>query len=234
MRGYEQMRNGAVLHGLPVRIVGVGGGYAYGHAGPTHHALEDITIFRAQPGMAVVVPADPAQTRSAVRASATFDGPMYLRVGKGGNTEVPGLRGRFALGRPEVVKSGDDVVFVATGEIVHEALAASRLLERDGVSAAVAVLAHVSRFPTPELVDLLRDFGAVVTVEEGYPTGGLGALVAEAMATNGIRAPLSIRGVGGGFDGRSGDPSYMRRQQALDSFGLADAARGMLVRSAAL
>src|SRR3954469_24923245 len=63
MRGYEQFRNGAVLHRLPVRVVGIGGGFAYGHAGPTHHALEDLAIARAQPGVTVLAPADQAQAR---------------------------------------------------------------------------------------------------------------------------------------------------------------------------
>ena len=63
MRCYEQLRNGPVLHHLPVRIIGVGGGYAYGHAGPTHHALEDLAILRALPGLTVLAPADPAQTQ---------------------------------------------------------------------------------------------------------------------------------------------------------------------------
>src|SRR5436190_24353159 len=57
MRCYEQIRNGPVLHGLPVRVVGIGGGFSYGHAGPTHHGLEDLTITRTQPGATVLCPA---------------------------------------------------------------------------------------------------------------------------------------------------------------------------------
>src|SRR5438477_11396238 len=62
MRCYEQFRNGPVLHRLPVRVVGIGGGFSYGHAGPTHHAVEDLTIARTQPGLTVIAPADAAQT----------------------------------------------------------------------------------------------------------------------------------------------------------------------------
>jgi len=61
MRPYEFIRNGAVLHDLPVRIVGVGGGFDYGHNGLTHYALEDIALMRAQPGLAVIAPADADQ-----------------------------------------------------------------------------------------------------------------------------------------------------------------------------
>ena len=143
MRCYEQVRNGAVLHHWPVRVVEIGGGYAYGHAAQTHRALEDLAIARPQPGLTVLVPADPAQTRTIVRATMDLPGPAYLRVGKGGNAEVPGLGGRFALGRPEVVREGSDVLFLTCGSVVHEALAAARDLDADKVSAAVAVLAHL-------------------------------------------------------------------------------------------
>src|SRR5690242_10172481 len=58
LRPYEFIRNGPVLQRLPVRIVGVGGGFEYGPAGPTHHAVEDVGVLRLQPGLAVVCPAD--------------------------------------------------------------------------------------------------------------------------------------------------------------------------------
>src|SRR5258708_37372003 len=63
MRGYEQIRNGPVLHHLPVRIIGIGGGVSYGHAGAPHYALEDFSLIRALPSSAVIAPAHPGQTR---------------------------------------------------------------------------------------------------------------------------------------------------------------------------
>jgi transketolase len=228
MRCYEQVRNGPVLHHLPVRVVGIGGGYAYGHAGPTHHALEDLAIARTQPGLTVLVPADPAQTRTIVRATMDLSGPAYLRVGKGGNTEVPGLGGRFALGRPEVVREGSDVLFLACGSVVHEALAAARDLEADKVSAAVAVLAHLPFTASDALSALIRRFTSVVTVEEGYVAGGLGSLVAETIVEQGLGARLERRGVRESPTGASGSEAYMRRQSGLDAASLAAAARHCL------
>ena len=66
LRPYEFIRNGPILHNLPVRVVGVGGGFDYGTAGPTHHALEDVGVMRLHPGMQVIVPADYEQARSAI------------------------------------------------------------------------------------------------------------------------------------------------------------------------
>jgi transketolase len=230
MRCYEQVRNGALLHRLPVRVVGIGGGYEYGHAGPTHYALEDLAIARAQPGMTVLAPADPAQARSAVRATMDLPGPAYLRIGKGNNPEVPGLDGRFALGRPEVVREGRDVLFIACGSIAHEALAAARALEARGISAAVAVLAHLGFVASPPLVELLGRFKAVVSAEYGYAAGGLGSLVAEAIAQEGLGCRLKIRGVDHPFSAVTGSESYMRARSGLDAPSLAVAARELLAR----
>jgi transketolase len=225
MRCYEQVRNGPVLHHLPVRVVGIGGGYAYGHAGPTHHALEDLAIARTQPGMTVLVPADPAQTRAVVKATMELAGPAYLRIGKGGNPEVPGLGGRFGLGRPEIVREGRDLLFLACGSVAHEAVAAARLLEPDGISPTVAVLAHLPFAASEALVELLARFESTVTVEEGYATGGLGSLVAETIAQRGLHSRLTICGVRESFTGASGSERHMRTQSGLDAPSLAAAAR---------
>jgi transketolase len=194
MRCYEQVRNGPVLHRLPVRVVGIAA------ATPTATRVPLITrsrpaIARTQPGLTVLVPADPAQTRTIVRATMDLPGPAYLRVGKGGNAEVPGLGGRFALGRPEVVRDGSDVLFLTCGSVVHEALAAARDLDADKVSAAVAVLAHLPFTASDALSTLIRRFTSVVTVEEGYVAGGLGSLVAEAIVEQGLGTRLERRGV---------------------------------------
>jgi transketolase len=227
MRCYEQVRNGAVLQGLPVRVVGIGGGYAYGHAGPTHHALEDLAIARAQPGLTVLVPADPAQTRSVMRALGEIPGPAYLRIGKGGNAGVPGLRGRFAPGRPEIVREGDQVLLLGVGSVVHEALVAADLLADRGVSAAVGVLAHLGFEASEELALLLRRFPAVVTVEEGYVSGGLGSLIGEAVAERGLRCRLRRCGVHRAPGPRGGSEAYLRGQAGLDGPSIADAALGV-------
>jgi transketolase len=227
MRCYEQIRNGPVLHRLPVRVIGIGGGFAYGHAGPTHHALEDLAIARAQPGFTVIAPADPAQTRSVVRATPEVPGPIYIRVGKGGNPEVPGLGGRFAWGRPEVVREGSDVLLLATGSIALGAVDAAARLEAEGISTAVAVLAHVGFTASAELVALLGRFPAVVTVEEGYAAGGLGSLAAETVAQRGLGARLAVCGVRA-LATASGSESYMRAQAGLSPDGIAGTVRSLV------
>jgi len=227
MRGYEQLRNGGILHRLPVRVVGIGGGYAYGHAGPTHFALEDLAIMRAQPGMSVLAPADPAQARAALRESMECPGPVYFRVGKGGNPALPGLDGRFAWNRPEVVREGEDLLFVTTGDMAFEAITAAEALAAQGIDCAVAVLAHLPNRGGSELLELLSRFRAAVSVEEGY-VGGLGSLVALAIAEAGLPCKLSARAIDASLEARSGSRAWMQARAGLDSTALAAVARKLV------
>jgi transketolase len=226
MRCYEQFRDGPVLHRLPVRLLGMGGGFAYGHAGPTHHALEDLCITRALPGVTVVAPGDATQARTAVRATLDIPGPVYLRVDKNVQPDVPGLSGRFALDRPELVRSGRDVLILATGSVTIEAARAGEALASRGVSVAVAVLAHVGFTAGPLLSQLLAGYPTVVTVEEGSVTGGLGALAAEAIARDHLNCRLHVQGFRGPLDGPSGGVDYLRRRHGLDADSLARLVEG--------
>ncbi|NDJ62912.1 MAG: 1-deoxy-D-xylulose-5-phosphate synthase, partial [Chloroflexi bacterium] len=106
LRPYEFIRNGPVLHQLPVRVVSVGGGYEYGSGGPTHHGLEDVGVMRVLPGMTVVAPADYQQARAALLATWDSPRPLYYRFGKNDQYAVPGLDGQFALGRAVTVRDG--------------------------------------------------------------------------------------------------------------------------------
>ena len=234
MRGYEQFRNGAVLHHLPVRVVGMGGGFAYSHAGPTHHALEDLAIHRAQPNVAVIAPADSAQTREALEKVAALPGPVYFRIDKAEAPDIAALGGRFALDRPELVRPGKDVLYLTTGSIAHTVLKAAETLQRKGISAAVAVQAHLSFAASPSLCRLLEAYPRVVTVEEGTTCGGLGSLAAAAIAEQGLPCRLSMQGVKVSFLKETGSTDYLRGRHGLDAASLvAIAEKWLLQRQAA-
>jgi transketolase len=223
MRGYEQFRNGAVLHQLPVRIVGIGGGFAYGSAGPTHHALEDIALMRVQPGVGIVVPADDAQVDRVLRDHYARPEPMYLRLAKETETH-PELNGRFRWGRLEVIGDGD-IVIVAIGSMTGVALEARRQLLAEGVRTVVAVAASVAPAPTEDLVALLKSKSACIAVEDHRPIGGIGSLVAEAIADHGLGVRLMRCGVTDPAAATSGSEEFMRRRNGLDVKGLMTAVR---------
>jgi transketolase len=225
MRGYEQFRNGAVLHHLPVRIVGIGGGFAYGSAGFTHHALEDIALMRAQPGVGVVVPADDRQVDRALRDNYGRPEPMYLRLAKDSVTH-PELNGRFRWGHLEVIGDGDgDIVIVTTGAVTGVALEAQRQLRAEGISTVVAVAASIAPAPTEDLVALLSSRRACVVLEDHRPVGGVGSLVAETIADHGLGVRLIRCGVNDPPGETSGSEEFLRHRNGLDVAGLMTAVR---------
>jgi len=230
LRPYEFIRNGPILHQLPVRVVGAGGGFDYGTAGPTHFGLEDLGVMRIQPGMTVVCPADHEQVSSAVAATWDLPGPVYYRIGKGARVAVPGLSGRFRLGAAEVIRKGTEVLMVSMGNITHEALAAADLLQARGVSCEVMVVSSFNPAPEQDLKRALGNFPLVLTVESHYVNGALGSLAAELIAEDGIGCRLVRCGVRKSPDGLTGSTRYMNHLHGLSADALAETAQQELGR----
>jgi transketolase len=223
MRGYEFLRNGAALHQLPVRLVGMGAGLDYGHNGVTHYALEDVAILRAQPSVCTVAPADADQARASVRALIDHPGPVYFRLCKQG-AAVPGLDGRFALGRAHLVADGGDLAIVALGDMASNAVAAAQELGRRGVSASVTVVSSFNPSPADDLAELLDRIPLALTMESHYLTGGLGSFAAEVIAERGLGCRLVRHGVGEMPRGVTGSPTYLYEQSGLSPTRVADSA----------
>lgn len=223
LRPYEFIRNGPLLHRLPVRVVGIGGGMEYGPNGVSHYALEDVAVMRAQPSMTVIAPADHLQARAALLATANVPGPIYFRLGKDDDKVVPGLAGAFELGRIQRIRKGRDVVIIAMGPIAGEAMGAAELLAGEGLDCSVAVVASVSPAPSEDIAVLLEGRALAVTVEVHYVTGGLGSLVAEVIAERGLDVRLLRQGVRSMPDGPVGSQRFMERSFGLSAQQLARA-----------
>lgn len=217
LRPYEFIRNGPIMHKFPVRIVGVGGGFDYGTAGATHHGLEDVGVMRIQPGITVVAPADYEQARSALLATWNLPGPVYYRLGKDEKNTVPGLDGRFEIGRAQMISEGDDLLFIAMGSITREVIAARETLASQGISCAVMVIASLNPAPVDDLVRILARFRLAITVEAHYIVGGVGSLVSEVVAERGINCRVVRCGVKTMPDGISGSETYFYRKYKLSS-----------------
>jgi transketolase len=214
LRPYEFIRNGPALHDVPVRVVGVGGGFDYGHNGVTHFALEDYAVMRVQPRITTVVPADDDHARAALRSTVGLSGPVYYRVGKRGD-EVPGLDGRFELGRLNVLRRGGDAVILAIGSIVHEAVAAAASLAEAGIESTVALVSSFNPGPVEEVVELLDGASVALTVEAAYRDGGLGSFVAEAIAEAGLGTRLVRAAVDTMPAGETGSQAYLEERHRL-------------------
>jgi transketolase len=225
LRGYEFIRHGPVLQRLPVRVVGVGGGFEYASNGASHHALEDLAVMRAQPGMTVIAPADAAQTERALADTWQLAGPVYYRLGKNDTARVPGLNGDFQLGRLVVLGSGKDIAIVTVGSIASEAVAAAELLREVGIQVTVAIVSTVSPAPVHDLKAVLEGVRVALTVEAHYVSGGLGSLVAEVVAERGLRCRLVRCGVSSVPEGVSGSEAFLHQLHGLSAECLFERAR---------
>jgi len=224
LRPYEFIRNGPVLHQLPVRVVGVGGGFEYGPQGTTHHGLEDLAVMRVQPGMTVIATADHRQHATALRATWNLPGPVYYRIGKDDTTEIPGLDGRFRLGRAELVRPGRDVCLVATGSVAAEAAAAAEMLGARGVDAGCLIVACLQPAPADDIAAALGSVPVALTVEAHYAAGGLGSLVSEVVAERGLRCRVRRCAVRATPNGVSGSQRFMHQAHGLSREALVETA----------
>ena len=183
LRCLEQIRNDVCYHGLPVRIVSVGGGLSYGAAGYTHHAVEDFAVMRSLPGLAVLAPGDPRETELLVEALGDLPGPAYLRLGKAGEPTVHTQLESLKLGQALLVRPGSDVTLIATGGMLHGAVQAAEELEtRDGLSVRVLSMHTLKPFDEAAVRAAAIETRAVLSVEEHSCIGGLGSAVADVMA----------------------------------------------------
>ena len=224
LRSFEFIRNGPIVHQLPVRIIGIGGGFEYGSAGVSHFGLEDVGVLRTQPGITVIAPADAPQTRAAVLATQDVVGPVYFRLGKDDRALVPGLDGRFALGRAQRVRDGDDLLIVAMGSVAIEAVAAADLLRERGITASVLIVASVSPAPAADLIEALGRVPLALTVEAHYITGGVGSLVAEVIAEHRLDCRLVRCAVDAVPDGITGSANYLHERNGLSRTALVERA----------
>ena len=179
-RAYEQVRNSVAYPHLNVKLAMSHAGVSVGEDGGSHQCVEDLALMRAIPGMTVICPADANETRRAVFAAAELDGPVYLRLARLASPvfeeEQP-----FAIGKANVLREGGDVAVFATGLMVSESLAAAKLLEAQGVSAAVINVHTIKPLDAECVAAYARKCGKVVTVEEHSVIGGLGDAVADAL-----------------------------------------------------
>ena len=196
-RALEQIKVDVAYNGFPVILCGMSPGMAYGELGPTHHSIEDLSWLRAIDGLAIVVPADPAQTRAAVRWAATAGLPAYVRVGRTKAPSVSADESRaFRFGRAEVLRDGDSLTIVAAGVMVSRALAAAEALAERGLHARVLNVSTIKPLDEAAIIAAARETKAIVTVEEAMVEGGLGAAVAEIVVRH-APAPMRMLGVKG-------------------------------------
>jgi transketolase len=217
LRCLEQIRNDVCYHKADVKIVAVGGGFAYGALGMSHHATEDLAIFRSLPDMTVIAPGDPAETEEATRAAAARPGPCFLRLGRAGEPRVHPGAVPFTLGRALLVRDGGDLTLVSTGGMLKTAVDVAALLAAQGIHARVLSMHTLKPLDEEAVVRAARETSLVVTLEEHSEIGGLGGAVAEALAQAEIAAPWRLKRIGlpSTFAKKVGSQDYLKAAYGL-------------------
>lgn len=222
-RAYDQVRNTVCYSGLDVKLAPTHSGITVGPDGGSHQMIEDIALMRVLPGMRVLVPADYAAARSALRAAATTPGPFYIRLGRTSFADVYGDDFEFEVGRAYVLREGSDVTLAACGIEVAEALKAAELLAAEGVSAEVIDVASVKPLDVDTLVASVAKTGRIVTCEEHSVLGGMGSAVSEVLSEV---CPVPTRRIGvADVFGTSGEPAELVEHFGLSAEHIAAAAR---------
>jgi transketolase len=226
-RALEQIKADLAYSDRDVKLCGMSSGMAYGELGPTHHSIEDLAWMRAIAGITVIVPADMAETAQAIRCAAATPGPFFIRLSRLPVPDVHSAEYQFAIGRAAELRSGSDVTIIANGVLVHHALEAAAILDRERISAAVVNMATVRPIDREAIVRA-AERGPIVTVEEHTVFGGLGSAVAEIVVdTHPVR--MRMLGVPGVF-APTGSAEFLLEHFGLTAPGIADAARALLSR----
>ncbi len=229
LRCLEQIRNDVCYHKANVKIVAVGGGFAYGSLGMTHHATEDLAIMRALPEMVVMAPGDPVEVEHATRAIAAYGGPCYMRLGRAGEPRIHDMNIPFQLGRAIRIREGNDVTLVSTGDLLRTAIDVAEVLEKDGVHVRVLSMHTVKPLDTEEILEAAGETGAVVTIEEHSVVGGLGGAVAEVLAEcDQFRGSFRRLGLPSAFSNCIGSQEYLRSKHGLSRDGIVESVRQLL------
>ncbi|OGP96141.1 MAG: hypothetical protein A2157_19050 [Deltaproteobacteria bacterium RBG_16_47_11] len=196
MRACEQIRDDVCYNKLPVRIVGHGAGISYGTLGTTHHAIEDLAMMRSIPNMTVIAPADAIETIKAIKTSVDYPGPIYIRIGTGEDPLVyeEGDSSRFQIGKPVVLREGDDVRIFGAGSCLAYALAAAEELQADGMEVGVTNVHTIKPLDEEFLLEQGTRARLIISVEEHNRLGGLGSALAEVFVGK-VYCPMRVLGI---------------------------------------
>ncbi|MDF2590561.1 MAG: transketolase [Clostridia bacterium] len=212
-RAYEQIRNSISYVNANVKLCLSHSGLCVGEDGGSHQSIEDIALMRVLPGMTIFVPCDPAEMKKAVRAASEINGPVYIRVARPICEDITTEDTPFIPGKANIIRDGKDVCIIAAGLMIPEAMQAARVLEKDGIDAAVVNMHTIKPIDSECVLQMAAKCKAIVTAEEHSIIGGLGSAVAEILAGK-SDVKFSRVGVNDMF-GKSGKP-----QDLFNAYGL--------------
>ena len=231
-RCFEQIVLDLCLHNLNVRLIGNGGGLVYAPLGPTHEAIEDLAIMRAIPNMTIIAPADAEEMRRIMPQTVDHQGPIYIRLGKGGDTVVTNALMPFVIGKSFLMHEGSDALVVSTGVMLKTALDAAQLLTEKNINIAVLHMPTIKPLDVVSLLDYAAFTAVIVTMEEHNIIGGLGSAVAEVISEANFPTPKRFKRIGipDVFPEKYGSQASLMEYYDLTARRLADVIQELLIK----
>jgi len=217
----------AGISNLNIKLAGTHCGVSIGQDGPSQMALEDLAMVRGLPNATVLYPCDAVSTERLLAVAAATRGPAYLRLSRPKTPVIYGNDEQFPVGGSKTLRKSDkdQVVVVAAGVTVFEALKAHDALAKENVHVRVVDAYSVQPIDRDGIVAAAKASGGrVITVEDHYAHGGLGDAVSEAVSNDGVRVQrLAVREIP-----RSGQPDELIDRYGISARAIADAVRTML------
>lgn len=214
-RVYDQIRQSVCLGKINVKIMGSSCGLSDYGDGATHQGIEDVALMRAIPNMTIFAPADGIETKKMIEAAVEYNGPVYIRVNRNEIPDVTNEAEKFVIGKPSVIREGNDIVIFANGYMVWKALKAAEVLEKDGVSVRVVNVSTLKPVDEKAIKKMARGVKGVITIEEHTIIGGLASIITFILRGGGI--PIEVIAINDVFG-----TSTMDYEQLLDHFGLSE------------
>ncbi len=222
IRSLEQIRNDIAYHNLNVTVVSVGGGFAYGSLGISHHATEDLAIMRAIPNMTILAPGDTMEAYELTRKLITEDiGPSYLRLGKAcplhSQDNIKNLE--IGKGLPLIVHDDNRIAIISSGGMLESANEVNLMLLEKGVKSSIFSFHTIKPFDKKLISEIFKKYEYVFSLEEHSIIGGLSSAIAESLIGNsGIKLenyyPFALPSK---FTSVVGDQEYLKNYCGISS-----------------
>ena len=227
-RAYDQILHDVCIEALPV-VFAIDRGGLVGEDGSTHHGVFDLSYLRSLPNMVVMAPKDENELCRMFATAIVHDGPIAFRYPRGSGTGVKIDKDVVPLqiGKGEVLKEGQDLLILAIGRSVPEAMAAHSKLIELGISATVVNCRFVKPIDTDLICSLAKEIPRIITVEENVRQGGFGSAVLECLSDKGIPFHLERIGVPDTFV-EHGALDLLRSKYGIDAQGIVETARKLM------
>lgn len=215
-RCLEQIKIDICYQNLPVIIIGVGSGLCYSVGGATHCSPEDIGLLRLFPNMTILCPGDAQEVKAAIRSALNCESPVYIRLGKKGEPIIHPNVPDFTIGKGIIVKEGNDICILSTGNMLPVAKEIGEYLETKEITTKVISFHTIKPLDEELLQSVFSKFKVIVTLEEHSVIGGLGGGIAEWLADNHNQKGKLVRiGIPDKFMTVTGNQEYARQHFGL-------------------